>query len=207
MAHQSPSRQLRRLPWVLAAGRGRCGRRRIPGIWPHTTRILPWLAAAFMLMLWLVPFDSITAPFSLGADSKLDRLALVVMFGAWALLSAAGGRQGPRFRSSPLNVAILIFLVAVFASLFTRLPILSNLDELVPSLKQLALLLSYFALFYFVATVLRAKEVPNFLNFMMILACLTAVGTLLEYRGHGTTSTTGPPTILKGFHVIPAARG
>ena len=47
-----------------------------PGIWPHTTRILPWLAAAFLLMLWLVPFDSITAPFSLGADSKLDRVAL-----------------------------------------------------------------------------------------------------------------------------------
>lgn len=174
---------------------------RDPGVWPRTNRVLPWLAAAFLLMLWLVPFDSITAPFSVGVSSKLDRVALVLMFGAWIVIGAAGGRHGPRFRRSPMNVAILFFVVVAFTSIAVRLPVLSNLDEVVPTVKQLALLLSYFGLFYFVATVVRPQEVRHFLNLMLALACLSAIGTVWEYRGHGNLFYTWSAALLKGFSV------
>src|SRR5947209_4322476 len=81
------------------------------GMWPHTNRVLPWIVAAFLVMLFLVPFDSLVAPFSIGVDSKLDRVVLVGIIVVWIIVAAAGGRNAPRFRRSPLNVTILCFVV------------------------------------------------------------------------------------------------
>ena len=44
--------------------------------WPRTSRILPWLLAGFIAMLWLVPFNKIQLAMSTPIDMKLDRLVL-----------------------------------------------------------------------------------------------------------------------------------
>jgi len=173
--------------------------------WPRTTRILPWLLAAFLVMLWLVPFDSITAPFSVGVDSKLDRVVLVLIVGIWVVLAAAGGRHGPRFRRSPLNLAILALVVIAMASIATQLGILTNLGALKLSIKQLALLLSYFTFFFFVVTVARPQEVRNLLRLMLALACLTALGTIYEYRFHTNLFFSLSASVFKGFTIAPPA--
>ena len=175
------------------------------GMWPRTNRLLPWLVAAFLAMVWLVPFDSIIAPFSLGVDSKLDRVMLVIVAGVWLLIAAGGGRYGPRFRRSPLNFALLLFIVAALASIATRLTVLTNLDELSPSIKQVALLLSYVTFFYFVVTVIRPEEVRNLLKFMVILACLTAIGTVWEYRTGTNLFYNWAHSLFKGFTVLQPA--
>jgi hypothetical protein len=170
-------------------------------VWPHTYRVLPWLVATFLTMLWLVPFDSITAPIDLGFDSKLDRLVLVIMAAVWLVLAAAGGRYGPRFRRTPFNVAFLFFITVAIASDAIRIPVLANLGEDQLAGKKLALLLAYVLFFYFVATAVRPREVPNFLKFMVILAAITAIGSVYEYRTHTNLFYDWAPKIFQGFHV------
>ena len=42
------------------------------GDWPRTTRVLPWMFAGFMALIWLVPFNEIELDGSLPIDLKLD---------------------------------------------------------------------------------------------------------------------------------------
>ncbi len=58
--------------------------------WPRTTRLLPWMLAVFLAMLWLVPFYSIELNASLPIDMRLDRLLLPFLVGTWLLALAAG---------------------------------------------------------------------------------------------------------------------
>lgn len=170
-------------------------------VWPRTYRLLPWLVATFLTMLWLVPFDSIAAPINLGFDGKLDRIVLVVMAAVWLVLAAAGGRYGPRFRRTPFNVALLFFVSVAIASDVIRIPVLANLGEDQLAGKKLALLLAYVTFFYFVATAVRPPEVRNFLKYMVILAAITAIGTVYEYRTHTNVFYDWAPKIFQGFDV------
>ena len=52
--------------------------------WPHTTRMLPWASAAFVVMLFLVPFDAIDLPVSLPLSSTPDRPLLIALVTAVA---------------------------------------------------------------------------------------------------------------------------
>lgn len=169
--------------------------------WPHTTRVLPWMVAAFLAMVWLVPFDSIIAPFSLGVDSKLDRIVLVLMVGVWITFFVAGGPHAPRLRRSPLNVAFLALVLVALASIAIRLPILTNLGVLKLAEKQVALLLAFVTFFFFVVTAVRPNEVRSFLKFMVILASVSALGTIWEYRSHSNLFYSWAHTIFKGFTV------
>ena len=65
--------------------------------WPNTTRLLPWLLAGFVAIIWLVPFNSIELNASLPIDLTLDRLVLPFVVVAWILALAAGGRAAPRY--------------------------------------------------------------------------------------------------------------
>ena len=59
---------------------------------------------------------------------------------------------------------------------------LANLDELSLSVKKLALLLGYVLFYFLVTSILRPAEVPAFVTLVIGLACITAVGTIIEYR-------------------------
>jgi polysaccharide biosynthesis protein PslJ len=150
--------------------------------WPHTTRVLPWLLAAFLVMLWLVPFDSASLPVNLPFESKLDRVVIIVIAFVWLAALLVGGRSMPKLRSSPLNWAVGGFLVAAVTSILVNASQLVNLDELSLSVKKLALLLGYVLFYFLVTSILRPSEVRAFVTLVIGLACITAIGTIVEYR-------------------------
>ena len=63
------------------------------GDWPRTTRVLPWMLAGFIALLWLTPFHQIQLSMSMPIDMKLDRLVLPFVALLWVLALAAGGAQ------------------------------------------------------------------------------------------------------------------
>jgi hypothetical protein len=150
--------------------------------WPHTTRLLPWLLAGFVAIIWLVPFNTIEVNASLPIDLTLDRLVLPIVAVAWIMAFAAGGRAAPRIRFTWIHAAIGLFVACAFLSVVLDARYLSQALELDLSFKKLPLLVSFISIFLIAASALRRTEVPAFLNYTLILAVLCAVGILFEYR-------------------------
>lgn len=153
-----------------------------PDDWPHTTRILPWLIAAFLVMMWLFPFDGIDLRVQLPFDSKLDRALLAVMVLVWVASLLSGKTAAPTFRASPLNRAVLAFAGVAVASILLNIERMELLGESDVALKKMALLVSYIAFFFVVASSLRPSELRNFTILFVVLACIGAAGTIWEYR-------------------------
>jgi hypothetical protein len=150
------------------------------GAWPHTTRVLPWMLAGFMAMLWLVPFDSLQLDIPSPIDLKLDRILLPFLVGMWALSLAVGGRAAPRLRGTKIHVAVGGFVTVAFLSVIFDASSLSHTLELGTSLKKLPLLLSYSSLFVVMASVVRRAEVPAFTKYTLGLAVICALGMIYE---------------------------
>ena len=150
--------------------------------WPHTPRVLPWMLAAFIALLWLVPFNSIQLNASLPIDMKLDRLMLPFIIGTWILSMAVGGRSAPKLRLTWIHVALLGFLTCAIVSVVLDAPLLSNTLEFEISLKKLPLLLSYVTVFLMFASVVRRSEVAAFLKYTLGLGIVCALGIVYEYR-------------------------
>jgi hypothetical protein len=150
--------------------------------WPHTARLLPWLLAGFVAIIWLVPFNSIELNASLPIDLTLDRLVLPVVAVAWIIAFVVGGRAAPRIRFTWIHAAIGLFVACAFLSVVFDASYLSQTLELDLSFKKLPLLVSFVSLFVIAATALRRTEVPAFLNYTLILAVVCAVGVIFEYR-------------------------
>lgn len=153
------------------------------GDWPHTTRLLPWLIAGFIAMLFLVPVGAVQLPVHLPFDSTVDRLAMLVLVLAW-LLSLGLVPVGPSRRRSPVNLAILVFLLIATVSVLLDFTALSRVEEVGLAVKKLSLLFCYAALYLVVVTSVRKREIPRFLALIVALASITALGTVLEYRTH-----------------------
>jgi hypothetical protein len=150
--------------------------------WPHTARLLPWLLAGFVAIIWLVPFNSIELNVSLPIDLTLDRLVLPVVVLAWIIAFAVGGRAAPRIRFTWIHAGIGLFVGFAFLSVLFDAHYLSQTLELDLSFKKLPLLVSFVSLFVVATTALRRSEVPAFLNYTLILAVISAVGIIFEYR-------------------------
>jgi hypothetical protein len=150
--------------------------------WPHTNRVMPWLLAGFLVMLWLIPFQSIRLPISLPVDARLDRFALAGLVVIWVAALLAGGSAAPRLRRTPLNWAVAAFVGIALASVVLNLQALVNVDDFALALKKLALLFAYAGFFFVAASVLRPAEVRSFVGFTIGLACIAALGTIWEYR-------------------------
>ena len=65
------------------------------------------MLAAFLAMVWLVPFDSASLPVHLPFESKLDRVVIIGIMASsgWPRCSSAAA-TAPKLRSSPLNWAV-----------------------------------------------------------------------------------------------------
>lgn len=150
--------------------------------WPRTTRLLPWMLAGFIAILWLLPFNDIELRAQLPIDLKLDRLVLPFVAATWALALAVGGRVAPRVRFTRIHAAVAAFLVCAFVSVILGARELSRTLELDSSLKQLPLLVSYVSLFAIAASVVRRSEIRAFLLYTLLLAVACAVGIVWEYR-------------------------
>jgi hypothetical protein len=152
------------------------------GDWPRTTRVLPWMLAFFIAMLWLVPFEQIQLNVSLPIGLPLDRLVLPFLIGVWILAMSTGGRAAPRMRLTWIHGAVGAFMTVALLSVVLNAPDLNHTQELMEGLKRIPLFASYLSLFVIVASVVRPGEVRAFLNFMLGLAVILAVGMIVEYR-------------------------
>ena len=118
------------------------------GDWPRTTRVLPWLIAAMLAVVWLVPFNSIVLDASLPIDLKFDRPVLAITVATWVLVLAAGRPVAPHECASPrcTRRSARVLLVACL-SLIVDAGYLAGTLELQTGIKKLTLLGSYVALF------------------------------------------------------------
>jgi hypothetical protein len=181
-----PSVELPRLPFERAAETLRSGGmpriRSNAGDWPRTTRVLPWMLAVFIAILWLVPFNSIGLTVSLPIDLKFDRLVLPVIAGVWLLSLAVGGKGSPRLRVTPIHLAIGAFVAICFLSVVVDAHYLNATLELDTAIKKLTLVVSYALLFVMIASVVRRTEVRAFMVYTLVLAVICALGIIWEYR-------------------------
>ena len=149
--------------------------------WPHTNRWIPWILAAFVAMLWLVPFDSIqifgAGPF----DLKLDRILIMVMTVIWLAGVFSGGAARATFHRGPIGMVLLVFLAIAVASVILNIASVARLNEMEPAIKKLALLTSYVTFFFVVASTVKREEIERFLTLFLGLATVSAVGMLYDY--------------------------
>jgi hypothetical protein len=150
--------------------------------WPHTTRLLPWMLAGFIALLWLTPFNDISLNASLPIELRLDRLVLPFVVLVWLLAFVAGGRVAPRMRMTGIHVALGAVLACAFLSVVTDARYLNHSLELQLSLKKLPLMLSYVSVFVIAASAVRRSEVQAFLSYTLGLGVIVALGMIWEYR-------------------------
>lgn len=172
------------------------------GDWPRTTRVLPWMVAVLIAVIFLVPFNDIQLNVSLPIDLKFDRLVLPFIIGAWALVLAAGGPNAPRLRLTWIHVALGAVVAVAFLSLVLDARGLNQTLEFDTSIKKLTLLASYVSLFVVVASVVRRTEVHAFMTFTLVLAIVTALGMILEYRFEYNPFYSISDTILPGIFQV-----
>ncbi|MGO9954545.1 MAG: hypothetical protein ACLP50_00950 [Solirubrobacteraceae bacterium] len=184
------------------AGRARAKAAPLVDDWPHTTRILPWMMAAFLVVLWLVPFDSIQlGGSSLPVDLKFDRIVLPIIAVVWLLAVAAGGRSAPRMRLSWIHVGILGFAALACLTFVVNAHYLDQTLQLSRGVKQLILLGAYVTFFLMIASIVRPSEVPAFLRYTLVLAVLAGIGTIIEYRFQYNVFYDLAHRLLPGFQV------
>jgi hypothetical protein len=150
--------------------------------WPHTTRLLPWMLAGFMAIIWLVPFNQIELTARFPVDVKLDRLVLPLVVFTWVLALVVGGRLAPRLRMTWIHAAIAAFVGCAVLSVILNARDLNQSLELGRVVKQLPLLFAYVSVFLVAASTVRPREVRAFLTYGLGLAVICALGMLFEYR-------------------------
>jgi hypothetical protein len=151
--------------------------------WPSTQRLLPWLLAGFLGMLWFIPIDSVVVAIRLPVDATADRVALFALTAITLAYTAAAARgRGPKFRSGPPDQAFIAFIVVAILSVVFGATTLASLEELDPAAKHVGVLLIYATFFYIAAALIRPSEVPRFAALVVGFAAVTAVGVIYEYR-------------------------
>lgn len=132
---------------------------------------MPWLIAAFLVVAWFLPIDSITPRGFSAFDLKLDRVILVAMALLWVPAAIIGSLGAPRLRGlGGIGLALAAFALLALAG------VVFNAETLVQSRswdlaeKKLFLLGSYVTFFLIVASTLRPREIEAFATLFMWLA-------------------------------------
>jgi hypothetical protein len=147
-------------------------------LWPHTTRFLPWSIAAFLVMLFVVPFDSLTI-----TAAKPDRPLLIAIVGLWLLsIAVLRGEVRPRLNGTVLHAALLFFVLTAVLSLLLNAETLRIHGEFGLGMKKLSLLLCFATVFLITASSLRPGEARAFIPLIAALGCIAALGAIWEYR-------------------------
>ena len=152
------------------------------GDWPHTTRLLPWLIAVIMAIVFLVPFNDILLDVPLPIDLYFDRLFLPILMGVWVIALAVGGPLAPRIRLTWIHAAIGVFVAVGGLSVVLAARDIQHGLSWELAIKKLALLASYVSLFVIVASSVRRTELRAFMTYTLILGCICAFGLIIEYR-------------------------
>lgn len=151
--------------------------------WPRTRRPLPWLFAALLATIFLVPFDAIRLNVALPVSSDLDRFVVMAIVFVWAIGTALRKHQVvERLRPAGWAVGMIAFLLVAVASIAFNVERITNLGEWDDAQKHLAILFSLAAVFAIVALNLRASELRAFSVLIVLLAVITAAGTIYEKK-------------------------
>ena len=152
--------------------------------WPRTRRPLPWLLAGFLAAIFLMPIDAIHPKVSLPFSSDLDRFLVALIVAAWAAGGAARQATGRRhgLRSRGWAAGMIAFLLVAVASIAVNVDRITNLGEWEVAQKRLAVLVALAALFAIVSLTLRVAELRPFVALIVVLATITALGTIYEKR-------------------------
>ncbi len=151
--------------------------------WPRTRRPLPWLLAAFLVAIFLLPVDAIHPKVPLPFSSDLDRFLVATILAVWAIGALVGGRGGiARLRPRGWAAGAIAFVFVAVAGIVVNVERITNLGELGVAQKKLAVLAGLIALFVIAARSLRVAELRAFGVLIVVLATLTALGTIYEKR-------------------------
>jgi O-antigen ligase len=139
--------------------------------------------AALLVMIFLVPFDAIRLKVGLPVSSDLDRFVVMAIVAVWAIKAAFGRTEAvERLRPPGWAIGIMAFLLVAVASIAFNVERITNLGEWDDAQKHLAVLFSLAAVFAIVALNLRASELRPFSILIVVLAVLTATGTIYEKK-------------------------
>ncbi len=151
--------------------------------WPHTTRLMPWMIAVFVGMVFLVPIDGTQFKLHLPVDSKPDRFMLVGMVGVLILqVLVTGDRRRPVRRMTAATGGVLLFGAAALASVLPNVHRIYLLGELNLVEKRISQVVAYVAFFLIVATQVRRSEIRAYGRLILALAVITSLGVLYESR-------------------------
>ena len=148
--------------------------------WPRTSRPMPWLIAAFLVMLFLVPFDGVTFKVHLPMDSKPDRVLIGLMIVLWVAQRVTGQTKRTGRRRTSLERAVLIYIGIALLGIVLNIDRIFQLNELTFAEKRLSQMLGYCIFFFIVVSTVRMAEVMAYTRLILVLTCLTAIGTLYE---------------------------
>lgn len=151
--------------------------------WPRTRRPLPWLIAGFLAMIFLVPIEAIHMKVKLPVNSDIDRFFVAALLATWALGGLLGRGDGVlRMRPRGWAAGMIAFAFVAVASIAVNVDRITNLGEWAVTQKRLAVLVSLVAVFAIFATTLRVAELRPFAVLIVVLALITAVGTIYEKK-------------------------
>lgn len=151
--------------------------------WPRTRRPLPWLLAAFLATIFLLPIKAIHLKIQMPVSSDFDRFLVALIVVAWivgGLLNRGGNvvRRRPRGWTAGMTAFVLVAV----ASIALNVDRITNLGEWEVVQKRVALLIALVAVFVIVTLTLRVAELRPFAVLIAVLATITALGTIYEKK-------------------------
>jgi hypothetical protein len=178
----------------------------IEDAWPRTRRPLPWLLAGFLAAIFLVPIDSVHLKLHLPFSSDFDRFFVVSIIAVWALAGLLGRGDGmARLRPRGWAVGMTAFVLVAVASIAVNVDRITNLGEWDVAQKRLAILIGLLAVFAIVNLTLRVAELRSFSVLIVVLALITALGTIYEERtGYNVFYSTASTVLSPIASVDPA---
>jgi hypothetical protein len=153
--------------------------------WPRTRRPLPWVFALFLASIFLLPIDATQLKIHLPFSSESDRFYAAFVILVWAIGLVTAKRSGRlRLRPRGWATAMLVFFAIAILSIVFNFDRITNLGEWQTAEKRLVLLITLVALFAVFSVSLRVTELRAFGVLIVVLASITALGTIYEEKAH-----------------------
>jgi hypothetical protein len=191
----------------MAAERPPSGPPRSADCWPRTRRPLPWMFAAFLALVFLVPVDAIQLKARLPFSPDLDRFVIASTVAVWAVgaVLGSGSRGVVRLRPRGWAAAMIAFFFLAIASIVVNLPRITALGEWAVTEKKLALLVAMVAIFAVFTLSLRVGELRAFSVLIVVLATITALGTIYEEKSGENLFYSTAASVLSPIATVEAA--
>jgi hypothetical protein len=165
--------------------------------WPRTRRPLPWVFALFLASIFLLPIDATQLKVHLPFSSEADRFFAAAVIAVWAIGLVAGKRSGRlRLRPRGWATAMIVFFAIAIISIVFNLDRITNLGEWATAEKRLVLLITLVGLFAVFSVSLRVTELRAFGVLIVVLASITALGTIYEEKAHENLFYSTATTVL-----------